>query len=161
MYTIEQLATIAGLSVIGSGIVAWCCKMQWDQNALGKLIRKWQNEASDNAKKSSDLETKVRVMEGKYDFMCELVMDDVKQRRRDLWEHHSPLKPTEAARSMVPDDIMEALKGYNGNSESSYIHKALYISGKVTTQRLSIVANERGLSLLEFMTLITDIDVEH
>ena len=158
MYTIEQLATIAGLSVIGSGVVAWCCKMQWDQNALGKLIRRWKSEADGNAKKSSDLETKVRVMEGKYDFMCELVMDDVKKRRADLWQHHSPLQPTADARSMVPDDIIDAIKSYDG-AGGHCIQKALYVSEKVTIQRIVDVAREKGLSLLEFMTLITDIEV--
>ena len=160
MYTIEQMAAIGGLTVIGSSVLIWCCKMQWDQNAIGKLVKKLAEQFEEISKKVTTLESQMKVMEGKYDFMCELVMDDVKQRRHDLWEHHSPLKPTEAARAMIPDDIMAALREYNGN-ESSCIHKALYISGKVTTQRLSVAANERGLSLLEFMTLITDIDVDH
>lgn len=156
MYTIEQLATIAGLSVIGAGIITWCCKMQWDQNALGKLIRSWKSESVENNKKTNALETKIQVMEGKYDFMCELVMDDVKKRRADLWQHHSPLMPTADARALIPDDIMDAIKDYDGPGEHC-ITKALYVLEKVTIQRISEVAREKNLSLLEFVALIGDI----
>jgi hypothetical protein len=157
MYTIEEMSVIAGLSVIGAAILTWCCKMQWDQNALGKLIRKWIAQAEEISKRNTAIESQVRVMEGKYDFMCELVLDDAKRRRQDLWEHHSPLKPTPAAQALIPDDIMEALKGYSGNGDNCML-KGLYISAKVTPGRLAEAAQEKGLSMLEFMALIGDLD---
>jgi len=153
------MGAIGGLAVLGASILVWCCKMQWDQAALNKIVKKFVDKMEDMSGKTATLETQIKVMEGKYDFMCELVMDDVKQRRKDLWEHHSPLKPTEAAVAMVPDDIMQVLKGYSGNGESNCMLKALYVSGKVSPARLSAVARERGLSMLEFMALITDIEV--
>ncbi len=160
MYTIEELATISGLAVMGAGVLTWCCKMQWDQRALGRLINKWKTSADENATKHSDLEAKIVVMGAKYDFMCNLVMDDVKQRRKDLWEHHSPLKPTESARRMVPEDIMAVLRGFMGSGNGNQcMLKAVYIAEHVSADRLSDAARAIGLSTLEFMALISDIEV--
>lgn len=160
MYTIDELVSISSLALIGAGILTWCCKMQWDQRALGKLINKWKTSADENAVKHLDLEAKIVVMEAKYDFMCNLVMDDVKQRRKDLWEHHSPLKPTETARGMIPEDILNVLKEFTGNgSGSQCMLKSLYIVERISVDRLSEAARQVNLSMLEFMALITDIEV--
>ena len=146
------------MAVLGASILVWCCKMQWDQAALNKIVKKFVDKMEDMSSKTATLETQIKVMEGKYDFMCELVMDDVKQRRRDLWEHHSPLKPTPAAKALVPADVMEALRDYNGNGEQCMI-KALYIQQKLSPGRIEAAAREIGLSRLEFMALIVDIEV--
>lgn len=162
MYTIEEIATISGLAVMGAGILTWCLKMQWDQNALGKLIKKWEKTADENNIKNQQIESKIAVMEARYDLMCELVMDDVKNRRKDLFAHHSPLKPTPEAVALIPDDIMQAIKGYNSNGTTGHcMLKAVYISDKISIERLMAVAKDKGLSLLEFMTLLTDVEVDH
>lgn len=162
MYTIEEMAVIGGLAVIGAGMLTWCCKMQWDQNALGKLIKKWKTAADGNEEQNRQIMAKIEVMEAKYDFMCSLVMDDVKNRRKDLFAHHSPLKPTPEAVALIPEDIMIVLREYNViGSGDECMMKAIYISERVSVERLSAVAHEKQLSLLEFMTLITEVEVGH
>ncbi len=162
MYTIEEMATIGGMSVIGASILVWCCKMQWDQNALGKLIKKWKTAADVNEEQNRQIMAKIEVMEAKYDFMCSLVMDDVKNRRKDLFAHHSPLKPTPEAVALIPEDIMNVLKEYNViGSNDECMMKAIYISERVSVERLSAIAHEKQLSMLELMTLITEVEVGH
>ncbi|MDD5547021.1 MAG: hypothetical protein PHO67_07725 [Candidatus Omnitrophica bacterium] len=162
MYTIDELIAISGTAVIGASILVWCCKMQWDQRAIGKMVKEWKSLADDNKEKNQHIESKVEIVEAKCELMCALVMDDVKNRRHDLFEHHSPLQPTETARAMVPDDIMGALKSYNGNGGGDQcMLKAIHISQTVSIERLNAAAREKGLSLLEFMAIITDVEVPH
>jgi hypothetical protein len=162
MYTFEEIGVMSGLSVLGSCIIVWCCKMQWDQNALGKLIKKWKAAADGNEEQYRRIESKIEVMEAKYDFMCALVMDDVKNRRKDLFAHHSPLKPTPEAVALIPEDIMIVLREYNViGANDECMMKAIYVSERVSVERLSAIAHEKELSLLEFMTLITEIEVGH
>jgi hypothetical protein len=161
MYTVEEIVSMTSLAAFGAGILVWCCKMQWDQNALGKVIKKWIKKADDIETNHTKLSSKTEVMEAKYDFMCSVVLEDVKAKRKDLWEHHSPLKPTPEAVALIPEDIMEALKECNCNGDRNCMLKALYVSDKISMERLTSVAKEKGMTLLELTALITDIEVDH
>lgn len=162
MYTIEEMGVISGLAVFGAGILVWCVKMQLDQRSLGKIIKKWMNTADDIEKKYTEVDKKIAVMESEYNLMCDLVMLDVKERRKDLFEHHSPLKATQAAIALIPEDIISTLKEFNGNGASNQcMLKAVYVSEKVSIERLTEAAREKGMTLLEFIAIITDVEVDH
>ncbi len=164
MFTYEEISVISGLSVLGAGILTWCLKMQWDQHTLGKTIKQWMGKAGELEAKNIEIDKKVAVMEREYDFMCGLVLEDVKMRRGDLWEHHSPLKPTPHAVALIPEDIMATLRSYNGGTGekgNQCLLKALYISDKLSVERLAEAARDKGMTVLELIALVTDMDGNH
>ena len=165
MYTIEEIATISGLAVMGAGILTWCLKMQWDQRALGKTLKEWVGKASEIETKHFEIDKKIAVMEREYDFMCGLVIEDVKMRRGDLWEHHSPLRPKPQALALIPEDIMSALKSYYSSNRhiqgNQCLLKAIYVSEKVSIERLAEAARDTGMTVLELMALVTDVEDNH
>ena len=164
MFTYEEISVISGLSVLGAGILTWCLKMQWDQHTLGKTLKEWVDKANDIGSKHVEIDKKIAVMEREYDFMCGLVLEDVKMRRGDLWEHHSPLKPTPRAVALIPEDIMLVLKSYNSNGHSlgnQRLLKALYISDKLSVERLAEIARDKGMTVLELIALVIDTEEHH
>ena len=165
MYTVEEIATISGLAVLGAGILTWCLKMQWDQHAMGKTLKEWVNIANDIGIKHIEIDKKVAVMEREYDFMCGLVLEDVKMRRSDLFEHHSPLKPTPQAVALISEDIVSALKGYNDSNGHAQgnpcLLKAIYLSEKLGVARLAEAARDKGMTVLELIALVTDVEEHH
>lgn len=102
--------------------------------------------------------TKVEVNVGKIEtevgWLKLILSSDTKSRRKDLWEHHSPLKLTIAAISLIPTDIKQVIDETPGTYEK--IYKRVYSMPSLQESDLVQLSRDKGLSVMELACIIDD-----
>lgn len=140
----EILGGFAVVSAIGGVFVAWTnnrrdIKNNTEQIALVKAF-----------------EERCPISEVKTDvgWLKLIISSDTKSKRKDLWEHHSPLKLTKTAIALIPQDIKNVIDETPGPYET--IYKRVYSLPTLQESDLVKLAREKQLNVMELACIIDD-----
>lgn len=83
-----------------------------------------------------------------------ILSSDTKAKRKDLWEHNSPLKLTGTAIALIPPDIKEVIDKTPGSYNTIRDH--VYALPSLSENDLVKLAREKQMNVIELALIIDD-----